>query len=170
MRCRTVGRMVGLTTLAAFLAIGVSAQESSDEQGQERPRVKSRDVLPTQDGAQESTQNAPESEPQPIARGSHAADGRRHGDLPAEAYAVVPGTKFLVRLDDELDTKATREKKRFKVTTLEPMEAGSGIYLPAGAEIHGHVSRIEPAGITGRAKIWLTFDDIRLLDGVGPRA
>ena len=25
--------------------------------------------------------------------------GQRHGDLPVEAYAVVPGTKFLVRLE-----------------------------------------------------------------------
>src|ERR1700676_1459064 len=87
------------------------------------------------------------------------ADGRR-GDLPVEAYAVVPGTKFLVRLEDELDTKETREKSHFKVKTLEPLEAGSGIYLPPGAEIRGHVSRVESAGIAGRAKIWLTFDEI----------
>jgi hypothetical protein len=81
--------------------------------------------------------------------------------LPVEAYAVVPGTKFLVRLEDELDTKETHENHKFKVRTLEPLEAGSGIYLPSGAEIIGHVSRVEPAGIAGRAKIWLTFDDIR---------
>ncbi len=86
---------------------------------------------------------------------THRADGRRQADLPVEAYAVVPGTKFLVRLEDELDTKETREKRRFKVTTLEPLEAGSGIYLPAGAQIRGHVSRVESAG-----KIWLTFDEI----------
>jgi hypothetical protein len=89
------------------------------------------------------------------------ADGKRHSNLPVEAYAVVPGTKFLVRLEEELDSKQTPEKKRFKVTTLEPLEAGSGIYLPPGAEIRGHVSRVESAGIAGRAKIWLTFDEIR---------
>src|SRR5260370_19615323 len=89
------------------------------------------------------------------------ADGRRHADLPVEAYEVVPGTKFLVQLENDLDTKETREKKRFKVKTLEPLEAGSGIYLPPGAEIRGHVSRVESAGIAGRAKIWLTFDEIR---------
>jgi hypothetical protein len=80
--------------------------------------------------------------------------------LPVEAYAVVPGTKFLVRLENELDTKETREKSHFKVKTLEPLEAGSGIFLPPGAEIRGHVSRVESAGIAGRAKIWLTFDEI----------
>ena len=97
-----------------------------------------------------------------------AADGRRSADLPVEAYAVTPGTKFLVRLEDELQTKGTRENSRFKVRTLEPLEAGSGIYLPPGAEIRGHVSRVESAGIAGRAKIWLTFDGIRTRFGELP--
>jgi hypothetical protein len=88
-----------------------------------------------------------------------AADGRRHG-LPAETYAVAPGTKFLVTLDQDLTSKGTEENSKFVVRTVEPLEAGRGIYLPAGAEIHGHISRIESAGVTGRAKIWLTFDDI----------
>ena len=109
-----------------------------------------------QDPSQDSPPDAPITQ-QP----AHPADGKRHADLPVEAYAVVPGTKFLVRLDDELDTKETREKKRFKVTTLEPLEAGNGIYLPPGAQIRGHVSRVESAGVAGRAKIWLTFDEIR---------
>jgi hypothetical protein len=108
--------------------------------------------------AQEPPQDAPA--PQVAEPPTHPADGRRHADLPVEAYAVVPGTKFLVRLEDELDTKETREKRRFKVTTLEPLEAGSGVYLPPGAQIRGHVSRVESAGIAGRAKIWLTFDEI----------
>jgi hypothetical protein len=93
--------------------------------------------------------------------GSHAAGGQREPGLPAEAYAVVPGTRFLVRLEGDLDSKESAENSRFKVRTLEPLEAGSGIYLPAGAEIEGHVSRVEPAGVAGRAKLWLTFDEIR---------
>ena len=87
------------------------------------------------------------------------ADGRRHG-LPPETYAVAPGTKFLVVLEQDLTSKSTEENAKFVVRTVEPLEAGRGIYLPAGADIHGHVSRIESAGVTGRAKIWLTFDDI----------
>jgi len=54
------------------------------------------------------------------------------------------------------------------VKTLEPLEAGSGIYLPSGAEIEGHISRVQPAGMTGRAKIWLTFDDIHTSFGKLP--
>jgi hypothetical protein len=98
---------------------------------------------------------------------SQKADGQRRG-LPLEAYAVAPGTKFLVRLEDELSTKGTEESRKFKVKTLEPLEAGGGIYLPPGAEIHGHVSRVEPGGITGRAKLWLTFDEIHTKFGKLP--
>jgi hypothetical protein len=109
------------------------------------------DTAPTQ--TQETTQPTPGPPRQ-------KADGERHG-LPLETYAVTPGTKFLVRLEDELGTKGTPENAKFKVRTLEPLEAGNGIYLPAGAEIEGHISRVESAGVAGRAKLWLTFDEIR---------
>jgi hypothetical protein len=135
---------------AAVLEFGSAERTVAQDQSQDSPShpVTSRDEIP-------------DSPMVPLAeQPAHPADGRRHADLPVEAYAVVPGTKFLVRLDDELDTKETREKKRFKVTTLEPLEAGNRIYLPPGAQIHGHVSRVESAGIAGRAKIWLTFDEI----------
>src|SRR5437588_6671919 len=97
----------------------------------------------------------------------HPADGERHG-LPPETFAVTPGTKFLVRLEDELSTKGTQENSTFKVKTLEPLEAGSGFYLPPGAEIVGHVSRVEPAGVAGRAKLWLTFDEMHTKFGALP--
>src|SRR6202140_4045443 len=87
------------------------------------------------------------------------ADGRRHG-LPPETFAVAPGTKFLVVLEQDLTSRGTEENAKFVVKTVEPLEAGRGIYLPTGADIHGHVSRVEPAGVTGRAKLALTFDDI----------
>jgi hypothetical protein len=99
--------------------------------------------------------------------GTLAADGERHG-LPAEAYAVVPGTRFLVSLQQGLNTKVLRMNQEFRVRTLEPLEAGRGIYLPAGAEIRGHIRRVESAGMTGRAKIWLTFDEIRTKFGKLP--
>jgi len=114
---------------------------------------------PPQESAAPAVQDRPVQKP---------ADGRRSANLPVEAYAVTPGTKFLVRLEDELDTRGTRENSRFKVKTLEPLEAGSGIYLPPGAEIRGHVSRVESAGIAGRARIWLTFDDVRTKFGELP--
>lgn len=112
----------------------------------------------------------PEGDPAPPARAGELrqpADGERHG-LPLETYAVVSGTRVLVRLENELSTRETRENSRFKVRTLEPLEAGNGVYLPAGAEIRGHVSRVEAAGVTGRARLWLTFDEIKTRFGTLP--
>ena len=86
---------------------------------------------------QDNGQSAPEPQ---------QADGRRHG-LPPETYAVAPGTKFLVVLEQDLTTRGTEENTKFVVRTVEPLEAGRGIYLPPGADIHGHVSRVEPAGV-----------------------
>ncbi|PYT61533.1 MAG: hypothetical protein DMG46_03980 [Acidobacteria bacterium] len=127
---------MGVAILAATLSLGATCK--APEQPQETPR--------------EATAQAPDQPRQ-------KADGEQHG-LPIETYAVAPGTKFLVRLEDELGTKGTQENAKFRVKTLEPLEAGSGIYLPAGAEIHGHISHVEPAGVAGRAKLWLTFDEI----------
>jgi hypothetical protein len=123
------------------LALGGAAREPTQE--------------PTQEPLPDSGPRRSEDRTQ-----QRAADGRR-SDLPVEAYAVVAGTKFLVRLESDLRTKDGRENRKFKVKTLEPLEAGSGTYLPPGAEIRGHVSRVEPAGVAGRARLWLTFDEIR---------
>lgn len=117
---------------------------------------------PTQEPLPDSGPRRSEDRPQ-----QRAADGRP-SDLPVEAYAVVAGTKFLVRLESDLRTKDGRENRKFKVKTLEPLEAGSGIYLPSGAEIRGHVSRVEPAGVAGHARMWLTFDEIRTKFGSLP--
>ncbi len=114
----------------------------------------------TQEPVREATSQSPEQQ-------RLKADGERHG-LPVETFAVASGTKFLVRLEEELGTRGTKENEKFKVKTLEPLEAGSGIYLPPGAEIHGHISHVEPAGVAGRAKIWLTFDEIRTKFGTLP--
>ena len=62
---------------------------------------------PPQEPGKEPTAQAPE---QP----RHRADGERHG-LPLEIFAVTPGTKFLVSLQDELSTKGTQENAIFKV-------------------------------------------------------
>ncbi|HTB94884.1 MAG TPA: hypothetical protein VK728_18770 [Candidatus Sulfotelmatobacter sp.] len=98
---------------------------------------------------------------------THAATGDRRG-LPVETFAVVPGTRFLVRLESDLNTKEVHKNQGFHVRTLEPLEAGQGNYLPPGAVIVGHISRVDPAGTTGRAKIWLTFDEIQTRFGKLP--
>jgi len=147
-----------LLILAVAIAFTPRIAVAQEPQDDSRPPVTSVDRLP---------QDTPES-PRPIARATHPADGHQQSGLPLEAYAVVPGTRVLVRMEDPLDTGFTKQGAQFRVRTLEPLEAGSGIYLPAGAQITGHVSRVDPAGIAGRAKIWLVFDEIRTKFGPLP--
>jgi hypothetical protein len=127
-------------------------QDQPPQQSQEKP-ILSEDRIGKTNGPKTDGQRMEAQDLKP-------ADGKRHG-LPLETYGVAPGTKFLVSLEDDLGSKGTPERARFKVKTLEPLEAGSGIYLPSGAEIEGHVSHVESAGATGRGRIWLTFDDIQ---------
>jgi hypothetical protein len=96
-----------------------------------------------------------------------AAQGK-NGYLPAAPETVQSGTHFLVRLDQEMSTGKDKLNKKFDVRTLEPLETSSGSVLPPGARISGHISRIEPAGLTGRARLWLTFDDIETKRGTLP--
>lgn len=84
------------------------------------------------------------------------------------ASTVPDGTRFLVRLEDELGTRKSKVNKKFKAHTLEPLQAADGTILPPGAEVRGHISRIESAGLTGRARLWLTFDEIRTPAGKMP--
>ncbi|HXX18612.1 MAG TPA: hypothetical protein VEJ46_04360 [Candidatus Acidoferrum sp.] len=78
---------------------------------------------------------------------------------------VTSGTRFLVRLQGELGTKETKAGDQFTVRTLERLISADGTGLPAGAEIRGHVDKIESAHKTGRARLWLTFDDIKTPNG-----
>ncbi len=142
MNCR--GLVIGLTGAVVSLSLcavarGQEGQVPGNSEGRETAGVQARRV----------------------------ADGNRHG-LPLETYAVVPGTRFMVSLGQDLNTKELHQNQTFQVRTMEPLEAGGGIFLPSGATISGHVSRVEAAGTTGRAKVWLTFDEIQTRFGKLP--
>src|SRR2546426_8789499 len=96
----------------------------------------------------------PRDEGQPAARAevmpqqmTQPADGSRHGGLPIEAYAGVPGKRVLVRLEDELETGETKKGRRFSVRTLEPLAAGSGVFFPAGGQDPRALNPVGAGGI-----------------------
>src|SRR5215467_12795593 len=108
----------------AMTFLPLSILQAQDAQQDTRPPVVSVDRIP---------QDSHDANPQPASPPAAAhplgqpADGRRRGDLPLEAYAVVPGTRLLVGLENALDTGVTKQGMQFRAKTLEPMEAGSGI-------------------------------------------
>jgi len=81
---------------------------------------------------------------------------------------VSSGTRFLVRLQDTLDTQTAKADDPFTALTLVPLVSADGTTLRPGAEIRGHIDKIQQAHKIGRARIWLTFDDIHTPGGWVP--
>jgi hypothetical protein len=85
---------------------------------------------------------------------------------PAADRSTLPsGTRFLIRLDDELSTAKHQPGKKFKAKTIDPLETADGTVIEPGTEVRGHISRIEPGGVTGHARMWLSFDEIHSRSG-----
>jgi hypothetical protein len=74
----------------------------------------------------------------------------------------------LVSLHDKLSTKEDKAGKHFTARTLDEIVTADGTTLPVGAEVRGHIDKVLAAGKTGRAKLWLAFDDIHTRDGWVP--
>ena len=81
---------------------------------------------------------------------------------------VTPGTRFLARLQDTLSTQNAKAGDHFHARTLEPLILSDGTVLAPGLEIRGHVDKVEAAHQAGRARMWLTFDEIKTHSGWVP--
>jgi hypothetical protein len=78
----------------------------------------------------------------------------------ANAGFIVPdGTRIVAVLDNDLSTRTAAVGDRFTLRVTDPGEFSD-------ATIEGHVSQIERSGrLTGRSRMTLDFDSIRLRDG-----
>jgi len=97
-----------------------------------------------------------------------AASAQGQPNASAAPNEVVPGTRFLIVLEDQLSTSESKIGDHFSARTLEPIASADGTTLRAGAEIRGHVDKVEAAQKTGRARMWLAFDDIQTPNGWMP--
>src|SRR5512146_3218418 len=78
---------------------------------------------------------------------------------------IPDGTRFIVRLDDKLDTNKVEQGKHFKAKLAEDLVAPNGQTIPRGKKIKGHVSTVD-RGLHGR--IMLSFDEIETQHGWVP--
>ncbi len=75
----------------------------------------------------------------------------------APPNAIPEGTRFLIRLNDRLDTRSLQAGKHFKAKLAEDLVAGNGAVIARGKTIRGHVSSVEQGLHT---RILLSFDEI----------
>ncbi len=86
----------------------------------------------------------------------------------AQGTNYIPeGTRFVVRLDDTLDTAKLKPGKHFKAKLAEDLSAPNGDVIPRGKKIKGHVSSFD-RGTRGR--LLLSFDEIETRHGWMPLA
>ena len=91
-----------------------------------------------------------------------------YGNNPGYGSNVIPeGTRFIVRLNDTLDTAKLKPGKKFTAKVAEDLSAPDGSTIPAGKKIHGHVSSIN-RGLHG--SMLLSFDEIETQHGWRPLA
>jgi hypothetical protein len=86
-----------------------------------------------------------------------------NGNLPPNY--IAEGTRFIVKLDDTLDTRKIQPGKHFKAKLAEDLVAPNGAVIPAGKKIKAHVSDID-RGVHGR--ILISFDEIETRHGWRP--
>ncbi len=78
---------------------------------------------------------------------------------------IPEGTRFMVKLDDTLDTNKIQPGKRFKAKLSEDLVAPNGSIIPAGKKIKAHISDVD-RGLHGRMTI--SFDEIETQHGWRP--
>lgn len=81
---------------------------------------------------------------------------------------VVPdGTRFIIRLNDTLDTSKLKPGKHFSAKLAEDLVAPNGATIPRGKKIKGHVSAVDKET---KARLLLSFDEIDTNHGSMPLA
>ena len=78
---------------------------------------------------------------------------------------IMDGTRFLVTLDDKLESKKLEQGKKFKAKLAEDLVAPNGESIPRGKKLKGHVSSVS-RGLHGR--LLLSFDQIETRHGWVP--
>ncbi|MGH9524126.1 MAG: hypothetical protein ACRD3E_16510 [Terriglobales bacterium] len=78
---------------------------------------------------------------------------------------IPDGTRFMVQLNDKLDTRKLKQGKKFQAKLSEDLTAPNGTVIPAGKKVKGHVSSVD-RGL--HARLLLSFDEIETNHGWRP--
>lgn len=149
-----------LAAVAFFAAAGYPAYAVSQQNDQRDQQTDQQSVDPQSDNAT----NGQAPTPVRPARKPH----NHSQNQVAERPPIPEGPRLLIGLEDTLSTKHDKAGRQFLATTLEPVTTAEGEVIPQGVQIRGHIDKVHAAGDTGRARMWLTFDDIRTPRGWRP--
>ncbi|MFY9730707.1 MAG: hypothetical protein WB723_08540 [Candidatus Acidiferrales bacterium] len=159
-----------LAAVAFFAAAGYPAFASSqqtDQQDTQQTEQQSEPSVDSQSGAADQSGRADNDQAPPPARPMRKSHDHSQNRV-VERPPVPEGPRLLIGLEDTLNSKHDKAGRRFIATTLEPVTTAEGEVIPQGVHIRGHIDRVHAAGDTGRARMWLTFDEIQTPRGWRP--
>jgi outer membrane lipoprotein SlyB len=94
-----------------------------------------------------------------IYRGNQTMGGINNNTMPTGDFVVPNGTRIVAVMTSDLDTRTNQVGDRFTMEVRSPSEY-------SGAIIEGRVASVERSGrVSGRARLGLDFDTIRLRNG-----
>jgi hypothetical protein len=137
---------------ALILGINVIGQENGNSND---PVLKTRP---------NDSRNSPQPQQGPVA--AYPGPGNASSPYGGPPNAIPDGSRFIVKLKDTLDTHKMEQGKHFKAELREDLITPSGLIIPKGRTIKGHVARFEH-GYTG-SKIQLALDEIETRKGWVP--
>jgi hypothetical protein len=143
--------------VSLMLALGAMGQENGNPN---EPVLKTRP---------NDSKNTPPPQQGPAAQQGPMASSAPVSSAPVSIVppnAIPDGTRFIIKLKDTLDTKKMEDGKHFKAELREDLLTPSGLIIPKGRTIKGHVGRFEH-GYTG-SKIQLALDEIETRKGWVP--
>jgi hypothetical protein len=85
----------------------------------------------------------------------------------APDVTVPSGTRVLLSLVAEVNTKHAHEGDRVYLRTDVPVAANGWVVIPRGSDVAGAITRTKPAGkVVGKGELFIRFDSLILPNGV----
>jgi type IV secretion system protein VirB10 len=80
---------------------------------------------------------------------------------------VPTGTRVLLSLINEVNTKHAQEGDHVYLRTASPVAIGGHVVIPRGSDVEGVVTRAKAAGkVVGKGELYIRFDSLILPNGV----
>jgi hypothetical protein len=85
----------------------------------------------------------------------------------ASDVTVPTGTRVLLSLIGELNTKYAKEGDHVYLRTAAPVAAGGRVVIPRGSDVEGVITKAKAAGkVIGKGELYIRFDSLILPNGV----
>ena len=81
-------------------------------------------------------------------------------------YELQTGTKMVVQMDNEINSKVSSVNDTFTTKVVEPVVVRETVVLPIGTIIEGRVTKVQPASAGGKGgSLTVSFEMMRLTNG-----